>query len=86
MGIILEREKNSLDFRMLELLHVGFHATLTPAQIAARDARRCKDRPLCPKCGLDEVRCNSSGRSKKGRYLRCYGCDYHWRYEHDARA
>jgi transposase-like protein len=77
MGAVLEAEKPYLDSRMLELLDVGFHKTLTPAQIAARDAKRAQDRPLCPKCGKDEVRTN--GKNKRARYLRCYACDHHWR-------
>lgn len=82
MGAILEREIREGDIlcqRMIELLHVSGKPDRTPAQVAACQAKRAKDRPLCPKCGQDEVRLNSSGKNKNGRYLRCYGCDHHWK-------
>ena len=78
MGAVLEAEMEYLDDRMLELLNLNFHTESTAAQRRGWNSRRAQDRPLCPKCGQDEVRCNSSGQRKVSRYLRCYGCGHHW--------
>jgi transposase-like protein len=79
MGMILEAEAPFLDNRMRELLDVGFHQHLSPAQLAARDAKRAKDRPLCPECGLDGARTNAGGIKSKARYWRCGECGAKWK-------
>ena len=77
MGSILAQEAEFLDDRMRALIDVKGSYRGTPAQIKSGLSRRAKDRPLCPKCGQDEARCNG-GRNKRSRYFHCHACDHRW--------
>jgi transposase-like protein len=79
MGMILDSEKSGLNARMLELMDIGERAHLSLAQLAARNAKRAKDRPLCPECGLDGARTNAGGIKSKARYWRCGECGAKWK-------
>ena len=80
MGAILEAEREYLDQRMIQLLSVGGRAHhLTPARIAANNAKRAKDRPLCPECGLDGARTSAGGIRRNARYWRCGECGHKWK-------
>ena len=82
MGAILEAERPYLDPRMVELLHVSGNTgnrAMTPARRAAYDARRAKDRPICPQCGQDEARTAGGGQHNGRIRWKCLGCGHAWR-------